>query len=120
MNNEDNELIGNLVIQHREQQCRMVCVQEKQKKLISALNEAQTILEDHYFLMKARATNNTLFVDPDPAGGTSNRRNTKIEKEYPDFEKLKVFISEYQEATKTLEETRSQLKKIDPIFSKFD
>ena len=116
MSNEENmKCIGSLVVQHGEQQCRVVCVQEKRKKLIAALRRTQELLGKDGSIMMVKADNDTLTIDQSPGmENVASIASAGTHIEYPGFAELQKFISEYQEAVRALGEVESQLKKINP------
>ncbi len=118
-NDEQYKVIGLLVIQHQEQQRHVVCVEEKRKKLVSALRKTQELLEGSDSIMMTRADNDSLTIDQ-PSGGlvviSPDPPTTHIE--YPSFAELQKFIADYKEAINAFNEVESQLKKIHPgLFS---
>ena len=125
MSNDDQlKCIGSLVIRHSEQRCRVVCVQEKRKKLIADLRRTQELLEQDGSIMMVKADNDTLTIDrPRRTEGvltvTENPSSLGTSIEYPCFAELHEFISEYQEAVRALDEVENQLKEINPgLFNK--
>ena len=127
MSNDDQlKCIGSLVIRHSEQRCRVVCVQEKRKKLIAGLRRTQELLGQDGSIMMVKADNDTLTIDrcslPETEGVftvTANPSSLGTSIEYPGFAELQEFISEYQEAVRALDEVENQLKEINPgLFNK--